>query len=70
MGCSSDYKPTLCTAVNFNVLECVPTDPTKEKFDLKTNSVDFLGYACMSNEDFREGKKRARKIIEGLDNGL
>lgn len=67
MGCSGDYKPTICTAVNINLLDCVPTDPSKKRFDLKTNSPDFIGYACFSEEDFSEGKRRARQILEGVD---
>lgn len=67
VGCSSDFKPTICTAVNFNLLDCVPTDPAEKRFDLKTDDIRFLKMACFFEDDFTEGKKRARKILEGLD---
>jgi len=71
MGCSEDYKPTICTAINFNLLDCVPTDRSVQRFDLKTTDVKFLGMSCMFDEDVTEGRKRARRIIEGLEfNGL
>lgn len=70
VACSDNYRPDLCTAVDLNELNCVPTDPAKTEYRLKTNTVDFIGYACMSPDDFSEGKKRARKILEGLESGL
>lgn len=67
-GCTDDtYRPTICTAVNFNTLDCVPTDATKQRYDCKTDDLCFLGMACMPEKDFAEGKKRARKILEGLE---
>lgn len=68
MGCtSSPYRPTLCTGVNFNLLDCTPTEPSKQRYDLKTNSVDFLGMICMPEADAAEGKKRLKYILEGLN---
>lgn len=70
IACSSDYKPDICTAVDVNELLCVPTDPAKTEYTIKTDSLDFIGFACMNENDFTEGKKRARKILEGLTNGF
>lgn len=67
VACSSDYKPDICTIVDFTEMNCVPTDPAKQEYKVRFDSLDSLGYACFSPEDFAEGKKRARKILENLD---
>jgi hypothetical protein len=65
MGCSERFKPDLCTIVNIGVAQCTPTDPAKPKYDL--DSIELLGYTCLSPEDFADGKKAARKIMENLN---
>lgn len=65
MGCNSDYKPDLCTFVNVGKAQCDPVDPSKPSYDLEV--IDMIGYTCLSPEDFGEGKKRAKQILEGLD---
>ena len=67
VGCSGEYKPDICTIVDYKEMNCVPTDPAKEEYVVKINSLDAIGYACFSPSDFSEGKKRARKILENLD---
>ena len=66
-GCSETFKPDLCSSVNFNLLSCEPTDRSKPQYDLKTDDPKFIGYVCISPEDFTTLKKMSRKIIENLD---
>lgn len=61
-GCAGKFKPDFCDIVNVDTLACSPTDPGKEKYDLPT--IKALGYRCVSPEDWREGKKRIRKVLE------
>ncbi len=65
-ACDGDFRPTICTAVNFNLLDCVPTDRSQSRFDLRTNDPRFLGMACTFDHDYRELKRRGRKVLEGL----
>lgn len=65
MGCSSDFKPDLCTFVNIGKAQCDPTDVSKPSYDL--DAIDMIGYTCLSPKDFSEGKKRARKLLENLN---
>ena len=67
-ACNSDYKPDVCTFVDRDEVLCVPTDRAKKEYILKASTGDMLGYACFSEDDFSEGKKRARQIIENLGN--
>jgi len=67
MGCAGKYRPVFCDIVNVTTLQCSPTDPAEKDFDLET--IDALGYRCVSPKDWREGKKRIRKALE-IDNKL
>lgn len=66
VSCSTEpYKPDICTLVNVGVAQCDPVDVSKPSYDKQTK--DMLGYSCLSPSDFTDGKKKLRKLIEGLE---
>jgi hypothetical protein len=67
VACSGEFRPDICTVTNLNKVRCVPTDPSKDKYDIEISSGNLIGYACFSEEHFSEGKKRARKALENLN---
>lgn len=58
-------KPDLCSIVNYNTAQCVPTDSAKEPYDKRLD--DMLGYVCLSHEDFGDLKKYIKQVLNQLD---
>jgi hypothetical protein len=58
-------QPDLCSIVNYNTAQCVPTDRAKEPYDKRLD--DMLGYVCLSPQDFGDLKKYIKQILEELE---
>lgn len=57
-------RPDLCSIVNYNTAQCVPTDSAKDPYDKGLD--DMLGYVCLSPKDFGDLKKYLKQILEQL----
>jgi len=61
-GCATrppDIEP--CSIVNYDVAECTPTNPDKDRYD--KDLTDMLAYTCLSPADMGKIRKWLRKVL-------
>lgn len=66
LGCASrPPEHTVCSPVNVDTAECVPSDPGKDAYDVRLR--DLLGYQCMSPEDVGEWIKYVKSLLREVE---
>ena len=67
-GCGiTSPKPDFCALYRPDRAECNPTDPAKKIYELDT--IDMLGYQCISPEHFKDIKIYLKEVARQLDQG-
>lgn len=61
-SCAAPPPIDVCTIVNRNVALCVPNMPEKPEYDKDT--VQMIGYQCMSPDDTGKIKKYLRRLLD------
>lgn len=59
---SNPPQPTPCNIFDFETAECVPTDPSKPRYEVPIE--DLLGYSCLSPDDQGDVKKYIQEVLE------
>jgi len=52
---------------NKTVLECLPTDASREPYIIDNIEINALGYTCLSAKDRGDVKKFMKQVIKKLD---